>query len=66
MQQTPSPPGTTATPPPPKSAADFGRPRRFVPPICWVPEFRRFVLPILWLSVILPIRSADLLGLLGL
>ena len=53
-------------PPPPKSAAEFGRPRRFVPLICWVSEFRPFVLPILWVSVILPIRSADLLGLLGL
>ena len=52
--------------PPPKSAAEFGRPRRFVPPICCVSEFRRFVWPILWVSVILPIRSADLLGLLGL
>ena len=43
--------------PPPKSAAEFGRPRRFVPPICWVSEFRRHALPILWVSVILPICS---------
>ena len=34
-------------PTPPKSAAEFGRPRRFVPLICWVSEFRRFVLPFL-------------------
>ena len=32
--------------PAPKSAAEFGRFRRFVLPICWVSEFRRFVLPI--------------------
>ena len=38
----------------------------FVLPICWVSEFRRFVLPICGGSVILQIRSADLLGLLGL
>ena len=30
--------------PAPKSAAEFGRFRRFVLPICWVSEFRRFVL----------------------
>ena len=36
-------------PPLPKSAAEFGQ----------------FVLPICWVSVILPICSADLLGLLG-
>ena len=52
-------------PPPRKSAAEFGRPRRFVLPIWWVSEFHRFVLPIRWVSVIFPIRSADLLGLLG-
>ena len=45
------------TPPPP--------PNRFVPPICWVPEPRRFVLLICGGSVILPLRSADFLGLLG-
>ena len=60
------PPPHLQPPPPPKLAAEFGRPRRFVPSICWVSEFRRFVLPLLWVSVILPIRSADLLGLLGL
>ena len=36
--------GHIATPPPPpKSAAEFGRPRRFVPPICWLSAFRQFV-----------------------
>ena len=40
-------------PPPPKSAAEFGRFCRFVLPICWVSEFRRFVLPICEGSVIL-------------
>ena len=50
-------------PPPPPQIGGRIRPTS---PICWVSEFRRFVLPILWVSVILPIRSADLLGLLGL
>ena len=49
----------------PKSAAEFGRFRRVVLPICWVSEFCQFVLPICGVSVIWPIRSADLLGFLG-
>ena len=51
--------------PAPKSAAEFSRFRRCVLTICWVSEFRRFVLPIRGVSVIWPIRSADLLGFLG-
>ena len=53
------------TPLPPKSAAELGRLRRFVLLIGCVPGFCRFVLPIRWVSVILPICSADLLGVLG-
>ena len=44
--------GEYVQPPPPKSAAEFGR-------------FRRFVLPICGVSVIWPIRSADLFGVSG-
>ena len=44
---------------PPKSAAEFGRPRRFLLPICWVSGFRPFVLLICGASVNSPIRFAD-------
>ena len=57
--------GDVCNPPPPKLAAEFDRLRRFVLPICWVSEFRRFALAICGVSVIWPIRSANLLGPLG-
>ena len=46
-------------PPPPKSAAEFGRLCRFVLPICWVAGFRSFVLLICGVSVNSPIHFAD-------
>ena len=51
--------GTTSNPPSPKSAAEFGRLRRFILPICWVSGFRPFVLLICGVSVNSPIRFAD-------
>ena len=45
--------------PPPKSAAEFGRLRRFVLPICWVSGLCPFVLLICGVSVNSPIRFAD-------
>ena len=56
----PPPPVSPPPPaPPPKSAAEFGRLRRFVPPICWVSGFRPFVLLICRVSVNSPIGFAD-------
>ena len=50
---------TKFNPPPPKSAAEFSRLRRFVLPICWVSGLRPFVLLICGVSVNSPIRFAD-------
>ena len=58
--------GLCATPPPPPiSAAEFGRFCRIGLPNCWVSESRQFVLPNHLVSGTLPPRFADMLGFMG-